>query len=402
MSLRVDCWRELDCQLEHHIATNRLPGVACTVIDQGERVYERALGWQDVDQHRPMALDTICRIESMTKVVTCTAAMLLCEEQRLDLNAPVARYVPAFGDSKVSEVDELGHERLAVPNRPMLIRDLLCHTAGLSYGSSSDPVDERYRAMFRDLDLPGTVDSESVVSLQMFASRLAEIPLAYHPGSGWRYSMATDLLGHVVERVSDLSLTDFMDERLFGPLGMDDTGFRVCDHQLERFGPLYRADGDGGWRTVDRPDESKWRRSPLHFVEAGGGLVSTVSDFARFLAMLLASGESKTKGLLQPESVAWMVENHVPANVLPIQMGSSRVLAGCCFGAGFSVLLDAGQSLLSGSPGVCSWAGAASTGYWFDPHDDLAVVQMAQVVPNEMAYLDLMAPVQAAINQCSH
>ena len=355
------------------------------VARRGQVVHFEAHGQRDREADKPMTRDTLFRIYSMTKPVTTVAAMMLFEEGRLRLEDPVSKFIPAFEETKVFERSGPGGPVLVKPKRPMTVRDLMRHTAGLSYGWFQDsPVEDLYRKA--QPVAPGVTLSEMV-------DKLAQLPLLYHPGSAWRYSLATDVLGRVVEVVAGEPLDMVFAKRIFEPLGMDETGFFVPEENLGRFAAVYSP--VEGYRfgssltatpetaslaLLDPPERSPFRLPPA-FLSGGGGLVSSTTDYLRFAQMLANGGEGNGMRLLGRKTLELMTMNHLPPPLLPIGIGVDE-LSGYGFGLGFSVLVNVAQSAALGSPGSYGWGGAATTSFWVDPVEELIGIFMTQFMPS--------------------
>jgi CubicO group peptidase (beta-lactamase class C family) len=304
----------------------------------------------------------------MTKPITSVAVMMLYEEGHFQLDDPVSKFIPEFKNVKVFvRKTEAGFE-LAGPKREITIRDLLTHTSGLAYGMDKDtPVEE----MYKEADLFRFDET-----LEKMIQRLVKLPLANQPGSRWRYSIATDVLGYLVEVVSGKRFDVFLEERIFGPLGMEDTGFYVPDEKIGRFAAMYRPEEKGGLKRDDKVEWGTFSKS-TRLLSGGGGLVSTASDYMRFAQMLLNKGELDGTRLLGRKTVELMTANHLPDEL--IRQGN--MTKGYGFGLGFAVLMDVAQSESLGSEGEYMWGGAASTGFWIDPEEGLIGILMTQFMP---------------------
>ena len=271
----------------------------------------------------------------MTKPVTSVAAMMLAEEGRLSLDDPLSSVIPAFADVQVYDDGEL-----RAPTRPILIRDLLTHTSGLTYGFfGNTPVDSLYRATLGALDAAGEADLEERTDV------IASLPLVDDPGARWVYSMSTDVLGRVVEVVSGLTLGEFFRTRIFEPLGMTDTGFHVTAGKVDRLAQLYYRTPDGLF-APPAPGGDRYTRPPSWY-SGGGGLISTAADYLRFCEMLLGEGEANGVRLLEPETVRLMTRNHLPGEMIPIMPG----IGNQGFGLGFAVSVGR-------NPGTYWWSGS--------------------------------------------
>jgi CubicO group peptidase (beta-lactamase class C family) len=340
------------------VDSGRTAGVVTLVARRGEIVHWDATGWRVLGED-PLEPDDVFRIYSMTKPVTSVAAMMLVEEGKLSLDTPLADVLPEFADVQV-----LDGTVLRPPARPILIRHLLSHTAGLGYGDiGRTPVDSLYRAA--RLGVWGTAGD-----LDQTVAAIASLPLAFDPGSRWNYSLGVDVLGRVVEVVSGRTLAEFFQERVFEPLGMDDTGFHVQPEDLDRFTAAY-APSPGGLRVGESNVDGQHTR-PAQWYSGGGGLTSTASDYVRFAQMLLNDGELDGVRLLRSETVQAMRTNQLPPELVPMPpiVGQNHG-----FGLGFAVSMGE-------HPGTFRWLGIAGTYFWIDPNEDLIVFAWNQLRPN--------------------
>jgi CubicO group peptidase (beta-lactamase class C family) len=355
-SKRLGTTREV---LKADVDAKRLPGAVLLIARNGKIAFYDAVGYQDRASETPMNKECIFPIASMSKPITTVAAMILAEESKLDVAAPVAQYLPEFKDVKV------GLEG-APPKRPMTIQDLMRHTSGLTYGVFGDsPVDQMYRkaAIFTSK------------SLAQMIKTIAGLPLLHQPGEFWEYSVSTDVLGRVVEVASGMDLDSFVRERITGPLKMNDTGFWVKPPAVSR---LTKPDGPPNGSSEDatqKPD----------VFSGGGGMLSTAGDYARFCQMLLNGGELDGVRILAPKTIALMTSDQLPANVerhTPVAMALGAFgpvpEMGTSFGLGFAIRTDAGRNPLPGSVGDFSWGGITGPMFWVDPQAKLVAVLMAQ------------------------
>jgi CubicO group peptidase (beta-lactamase class C family) len=324
----------------------------------------------DIEAGKSMRFDTIFRIYSMTKAITSVAVMMLYEEGRLHLNHQVSKFIPEFADIKVFTDD--GEVEL---EREITIHDLLTHTAGFTYDSDSSPVD----AMYLESGLFGSIGAIQVPLPEMIQG-LVKIPLVHQPGTEWRYSVATDVLGYLIELVSETSLDTFIDERIIKPLSMEDTGFYVPEAKLDRFAAMYGPAESGGMELLDAPATSPFLKPPRG-LSGGAGLVSTAADYMRFIQMLLNGGELEGIRLLGRKTVELMTINHLPDEMIPIRV-EPHTLHGCGFGLGFRVLVDVAQCGRLGTEGEFGWGGAASTSFFVDPKEDLVGLLLTQLMPS--------------------
>ncbi|MGB2808037.1 MAG: serine hydrolase [Sedimentisphaerales bacterium] len=338
------------------IDNEKIAGASVIVARKGKIALFETFGMMNKEAKKPMKPDTIFRFYSMTKPVTSVAAIMLYEEGKLKLDDPVSKYIPEFKGLKVYA--ESGKH--AEQERQMSVRDLFRHTSGLTYGFfGNTPVDKMYRA--------GSVfDWDS--SLQDMIDKLSEIPLLYQPGTKWHYSVSTDVLGYLVQKISGQSLDKFFKTRIFKPLKMKDTAFHVPAKKVDRFAVCYGPNLTGGLRVVDDPNKSRYLKKPS-ILSGGGGLVSTARDYMRFCQMLLNKGRLDGKRLLRPETVEMMTTNQLPDSVKRGEDGG--------FGLGFSVRLKDGKF----PKGEYGWGGAASTHFWISPKDELIVIALSQYMP---------------------
>jgi CubicO group peptidase (beta-lactamase class C family) len=336
----------------------------------GRVVYFEAFGKNSIENGAPMTKDSLFRIYSMTKPITAVAAMTLYEEGKFQLTDPVSKFIPELKGLKVLKD---GREEPAASE--MTMQQLLSHTAGFAYGFNAwDPVDKRYQ------------DDKLLVSkdLNEFIAKLAKLPLRNEPGTKWQYSVAVDVTGAVIERISGQRLDRFMKERLFDPLKMDDTFFDVPEAKLARLGSNHRWDAEQN-KLVVLPDGGYPVYRNTTFFSGGGGLVSSTTDYARFAEMLRNGGSLDGARVLSPKTIELMTMNHLPATAAPDKAGESpgittRGFEGSGFGLGFGVVDDVPKSGIVGSKGEYSWGGAAGTVFWVDPVEELVVVGMIQLM----------------------
>ena len=376
-------------------------GITTLVARRGKVVHAGQFGWRDKEAGEAMTADTIFRLYSMTKPIICTALMTLLEEGRFRLIDPLAKYVPAFGAVKVREADG----SLVAPVRPVMVRDLMTHMSGLSYHfvENSSPLGLMYNeGMLLDAERP----------LAAAIDDLARFPLAFQPGSKWRYSVGIDVAARVIEVISGRPLGAFLRERLFEPLGMTDTAFGVPPKKRGRVAAMYgRPDVISPGTTMmsefaawmagvnDRLDVSKSYPvdSPDVFVRGGHGLFSTTGDYFRFAQMLANGGELDGARILGRKTLELMHSNFVPAGLLPLEIGGLP-MPGYGFGLGSRVLMDVAQSGAPGSVGEFGWSGAAKTHYWVDPKEELVGLFMTQSMMSfDLPELDLRALAYQAI-----
>lgn len=369
--------RITDHLVGRYVEPGKIAGCQALVARHGQVAYFRSLGCADLERATPVRDDTIWRIYSMTKPITSVALMTLYERALFQLSDPVHRFLPEWRDLKVCEVAGDAAGRQVAADRPVTVRDLLTHTSGLTYGfDPQHPVDRLYtEAGLR----------ERGVALGEFTRRLAAMPLKFHPGTRWHYSLATDVCGHLIEVISGRPFDQYLREVIFDPLSMVDTGFVVSAGAGDRFAANYTRGPDKKLQLLDDPKESLYLESPP-MPSGGGGLVSTMADYWRFTEMLRRGGELDNERVLGERTLRFMARNHLPggASLTDIALGTfgETGLAGTGFGLGFAVNLDPVESQTVGSPGEFYWGGAASTIFWVDPVEDLVVIFMTQLMPS--------------------
>ena len=359
------------------VDSGRLPGMVTLVARRGRVAYLDSYGLRDVAAGQPMGEDTLFRIYSMTKPLTSVAIMMLYEEGHFQLDDPIARYLPMFAEMCVFNGGDLEHYETVAANNPITFRHLLTHTAGLTYGFlEATPVDGLYRRHGVDFQ------SAERPLLEMMAP-LAALPLLCQPGAQWNYSVATDVLGALVEVISGQDFGHFMRARILAPLVMHDTDFHVVEKNHGRFAANYTRSRDGGLQQIDGARASRYLQ-PRTLISGGGGLVSSVADYFRFCSMLRNQGELDGVRLLGRKTVAFMTRNHLRGDMA--DMGQPRFsessYSGVGFGLGFSVMLDPAKAEIIGSAGEYAWGGAASTAFWIDPQEDMAVILLTQLLPS--------------------
>ena len=340
----------------------RLSGVVTMVARHGKVVAFDATGKRDIAANAPMQKDSIFRIYSMSKPITGVAMMMLFEDGKWQLNDPVAKYIPEFANMKVYATDASNNMVLKDQAHPMTIRELMSHTAGFTYGYfSNTPVDK----LQRDADVLNVNNT-----LDEFIKRMAKLPLNAQPGTEWHYSVATDIQGYIVQKLSGMPFEEFLDKRIFKPLGMVDTGFYVPKEKLNRFVEMYNYDKDGKLQVEHEGFNHDFSAKPA-LSSGGGGLVSTATDYMRFCQMLLNGGQLDGVRLLSPLTVELMRSN-VLAPTVPI------LAPGAGFGLDFAVYTDPVAAGGYYGKGAFWWGGAAGTWFWIDPVNQLIVVGMIQ------------------------
>lgn len=381
----------IEAHLRHrYVEAGRFPGTQLLVYRRGKVVHSAVQGFADVERKTPMKDDTIFRIYSMTKPITSVAFMMLFEEGRVALDEPVHKYIPEWNNLGVFLAGTAPAFLTRPPSRPMLIVDLLRHTSGLTYGfQQRSNVDAAYREKkIGEVEKAGT--------LQSMIEDLAKIPLEFSPGEAWNYSIATDVIGYLVGKISGVPFEQFLKQRIFHPLGMSDTDFFVPAGKAHRFAACYSADPQGGmtFHATDRkggmtlqddPTTSSFL-APPSLVSGGGGLCSTAADYLTFCRALLNGGELGGVRLIGPKTLALMTSNHLPGGrdlpEMSRSLFSEATYNGIGFGLGFSVTMDPAKTLIPGSAGEYAWGGAATTSFWIDPAEELITIFMTQVLPS--------------------
>ncbi len=361
--------------MEDLVRDNRLPGILTLVQRQGKIAHLGKFGSMDIEAGKPMQEDALFRIYSMTKPITSVAIMMLLEEGRFNLYEPVSKFIPAFAKTKVCVGSGVMGLQLVDQQPLMNIHHLLTHTAGLSYGWFFDsPVEELYRN-------PGGHVFTRDDQLQIWIEHIASIPLVFQPGSNWRYSVATDVLGYIVQVVADMPLADFFKERIFKPLGMVDTDFTVPTDKVNRLAQIYTSEALYDIHPV--PPAAVWGigdvTKPTFCPIGGAGLVSTLADYLAFCNCMLHKGAYEGGKLLSRKTVEWMTANHIPDSIMPIRLGLDELDHG--FGLGFRVTTHLGQARRLSSVGEFGWGGAANTYFWIDPAEDFIGLLMTQHLP---------------------
>ena len=370
----------LNSHLERYVDDRRLPGFHVVVSRRGKVAHQHLYGMRDVEASLPVTADTMYRIYSMTKPITSVALMMLVEEGKLLLSDPVSSFIPSFGATRVWRGGSVLKPMTEPMTEPMLVWHLLSHTAGLTYGFLyHSPVDDIYRRNGFEWGVP------KGFTLEQACDHWASLPLLFQPGTEWNYSVATDVVGRIVEVVSGLSLDEFFAQRILAPLGMHSTGFFATEEQQNRLAALYQP--DPATRLAKRLDTMG--RAVTHrpsFLSGGGGLVSSAHDYHRFMMMLANGGELDGVRLLAPQTVDLMTMNQLPGNADISQFGRpidlENAYDGFGFGLGFSVLVDPAAAKLHGSLGDYGWGGAASTTFWLDRVKQLSVAFYTQLLPS--------------------
>jgi CubicO group peptidase (beta-lactamase class C family) len=391
----------IDRRLARWVDDGQLPGFLVTVARHGKLVHVGRTGLRDVENALPVEEDTRWRIFSMTKPVTSVAAMMLYEEGAFELNDPIAKWLPEFAETRVYVAGSAMKPVTAPQVEPIRVWHLLTHMSGLTYGfHHAHPVDAMYRAMGYEWGTPPGADSAEV------CRNWASVPLVFQPGTEWNYGVSTDVLGRLVEVLSGQPLDEFLEQRIFTPLGMRDTSFGLRpDDDPESLARLYGAvpgqpgGAATGFALLEAFDAAA--RTKPAFLSGGGGLVSTAGDYLRFVELLRRGGSYDGGRLLGPRTIAHMVRNHLPGNQDLETFGrplfAETPLRGVGFGLGFSMVIDPARYGVVASAGDYSWGGAASTAFYVDPVEDVTVSFYTQLLPSST--LPIRNYLRALVNQ---
>jgi CubicO group peptidase (beta-lactamase class C family) len=373
---------------DKYIQKGKLAGIQTLVARRGKVIHFESSGLRDVENNKKIEKDTIFRIYSMTKPITSVALMQLFEKGLFQLADPVSKFLPEFKNPKVFISGSYPHFMTRPADREISIRDLLTHTAGLTYGFHyRTNIDHAYRKVWSGPRGDNTDFSFPPLNLENFSQSIASLPLEFSPGDKWNYSVATDICGRLVEVLSGLTLDVYFSKHIFKPLKMKDTGFFVPKNKINRFASCYERTPKEYLKLQDTGDnKSGYSRSPLH-LSGGGGLVSTTQDYYNFCQMLLNGGTFEDKRILSRKTIELMTSNHLPENQDMVTMGSEGSFSeirykGVGFGLGFGVNIDLADTQNSGSVGSYNWGGAASTFFWVDPEEELICILMTQLMPS--------------------
>ena len=383
VGLSAERLERISSTVQGFIDEKQLAGAVTLVARRGKVAHFEAYGMMDIEADKPMQKDTIFRIYSMTKPIAAVGVMMLCEEGKLTLNAPASTYLPEFSGMQVAQNADADVFTPVEADREMTVQDLMQHTAGLPgaarYMGGNTAVDKLYRK--------AGLDRLHECNLQELVDRLGTIPLLYQPGTKWHYSIAADVLGRLIEIASGQPFDQFLAERIFQQLGMTDTGFHVPAEKIDRLAGMYGPKPTGVLQTIDAPEGGTGHISKASFIKkprflsAGGGLVSTASDFARFCLMLSGKGALSGKRLMKAESVELMSRNHLPENLIPLDKKPEDRYGGLGFGLGVSVRVQQTDWVPASQIGEYGWIGGTSTEFWISPRDELVAVTLAQHIP---------------------
>ena len=372
--------KNIDEYFNRYVDEGRLAGYAVAVARHGKVAHFGMYGHKDSETGAPITDDTMYRIYSMTKPITSIALMMLVERGLLQLTDPVSKFIPSFGETRVWNTGTVLKPLTNALTEPIRIWHLLTHTAGMTYGFMySDVVDDMYRRAGFEA---GVAYKDS---LETVCDKYAALPLLFQPGSSWNYSVATDIVGRVIEVVGKMPLDEFFDKNIFQPLEMLDTAFWVSKEKHDRVASLYRYDETNhkkakisgfGNSALDKPA----------FLSGGGGLISTASDYFKFICMLEGRGTSGNVQLLSSRTFEMMVMNHLPNNAdistFGRPLGEEIFYDGLGFGLGFSVVVDQAKTRVACPNGTFGWGGMASTAFWVDPVNEISAMFFTQLIPS--------------------
>ncbi len=356
----------------------KIPGCQVLVARRGEALYYYLGGLRDIERKSPMTEDTIFRIYSMTKPITSVALMTLFERGRFLLEDPVHRYIPEWSNLKVRLAGSYPDFQTIPCARSMTMRDLLCHTSGLTYDFlNTTNLDAAYRELGVARPRPG-------YTLKDMVDQLSFLPLEFSPGTRWNYSIATDVLGYLIEVISGQSFPVYLRENIFEPLGMVDTSFNLRDDQCERFASCYERDTNKKLLLQDDSQDSEYKNRTYY--SGGGGLLSTLPDYWAFCKMLEAGGVYNGNRIISSRTLAYMTRNHLPdgkdLSIHATGSFSETAYRGVGFGLGFACKVDPVLNGNLASFGTYYWGGLASTLFWIDPVEKLTVIFMTQLIPS--------------------
>ena len=372
--------KNIDKHFNRYVDEGRLAGYAVAVARHGKVAHFGMYGHKDSETSAPITDDTMYRIYSMTKPITSIALMMLVERGLLQLTDPVSKFIPSFGETRVWNTGTVLKPLTNALTEPIRIWHLLTHTAGMTYGwMYSDLVDDMYRRAGFEA---GVAYKDS---LEVVCDKYAALPLVFQPGSSWNYSVATDIVGRVIEVVCKMPLDEFFDKNIFQPLEMHDTGFWVPEEKHERVASLYRYDETNHKKAKISGFANSGLDKP-EFLSGGGGLISTADDYFKFIRMLEGRGKSGNARLLSPSTFEMMVMNHLPNNAdistFGRPLGEEIFYDGLGFGLGFGVVVDQAKTRVACPNGTFSWGGMASTAFWVDPVNEISAMFFTQLIPS--------------------
>ncbi|MFC5647704.1 serine hydrolase domain-containing protein [Paenibacillus solisilvae] len=349
-------------------------GCALTVVQRGEVLYQDSFGYADLEKKKKISSDTIYRIYSMTKVITCTAALMLYENGHYLLNDPLEEYLPEFKNPMVYRYNEYGDKTVSPAEKPIRVKDLFTMSSGLTYGGDGTETERQTRAMMEN--------AVATMNMRELSKQLATIPLAFDPGTHWKYGTSHDVLAALIEVLSGQTFEEFLKKEIFEPLGMNDTSFRISDDKRDRLCVMYDSAEDGTLTVNDRMDAPF--QPGCRYESGGGGLLSTIGDYSLFAQALARGGELNGVRLLSPKTIQLMRTNHLSQQQL--KDFNWAHMSGYGYGLGVRVLMDPTAGGNNSTIGEFGWAGLAGSWTLIDPNEELSVVYMQQMLPSHEPY----------------
>ncbi|MDC3011902.1 MAG: serine hydrolase domain-containing protein [Pseudomonadota bacterium] len=374
---------------DNYIGLNKLSCTQTLIARRGEIAHFHSQGKRDIENDLPVDEETLFRIYSMTKPVTGVALMQLFEKGYFQLSDPVSKFLPEFKNQEIYVSGSFPNFITEPVRSPMIIRDLLTHTSGLSYSINfQSHVDDAYRKIFQISDPTKALVSDEKVDLEEFTKRIASLPLEFNPGDQWLYSVSIDICARLIEVISGKSIEDYFQENIFDPLGMEDTGFFVKEENLKNLAACYFRDENKKLHVHDPGAKESRYAKPREFNGGGSGLISTSFDYFKFLQMLLNGGTYNGNRILSRKTIELMTMNHLPNNKNMSDMGSTGSFSevryqGTGYGLSMAVTTDPAASQSPLSIGSFNWGGMASTYFWVDPKEELLAIFMTQFIPSD-------------------
>jgi CubicO group peptidase (beta-lactamase class C family) len=362
----------IDGAMQSFVDAGKVAGAVTVVSRHGKVVHNAAFGLADVDSKRPMRLESIFRIYSMSKPIVAAAVMMVVEEGLVRIDDPIARFIPEFGGTRVFVKETAAGLETADLERPITVRHLLMHTSGIPYPFGGDSPVGRLHAQANTMRFDETLAEKM--------PRLAALPLVHQPGKGWTYGMSIDVLGRLLEVVSGQMLDVFLRERLFGPLGMNDAGFHVPAESVGRLTTQYWAKPDGGFGQIEPLAGWIDVDGPRRFLMGGGGLAATADDYAAFCQMMLNGGVLRGNRVLGRKAIETMTASQMTRDEIPFVPPGWGFRGGCGMAFGVRTVVDAALAGCMESAGTWTWQGAAATDFWVDPKEDLYGISMIQLM----------------------
>ena len=361
--------------MQTYVAGEKVPGLLISIARRGKIAFQAACGVVDIATQQPMPLDGIFRLASQTKPITAVAAMILYEHEKLKLSDPLATYLPEFAHVKVCVGVVDGQLKLVDPKRLITIEDLLTFQSGISPMSGSYPIAPELQALYDQAGLDDPNDN-----LETLVGKIAKLPLCDQPGQAWYYGDSFEVLARVIEVVAGMPYAEFLQQQIFAPLGMEDTGYFIPPEKADRLVRGYTVTESGMLEDLGEKDRSE-RLKPRRLTAGGAGLLSTALDYQRFAQMLANGGQLEGRRILGRKTIEFMTANRLRTDQLPFWPFPDTSMAGYGYGLGVRVLMDTAQLGIPASVGEFGWSGWFNTGIWIDPKEQLSGVLMAQVAP---------------------